>query len=96
MYQNISILKSGQLFWQSNYNWVVDRRNTPVEDLIRSQLKSEKDYNWVVDRKNTPVEDLIRSQLKSEKEFTVQHSSHFKMCIAVNFKSLQKKICPKL
>ena len=24
------------------------------------------------------------------------HYSHFKMCIAVNFKSLQKKICPKL
>ena len=69
VYQNISILRSGQLFWQSNYNWVVDCRNTPVEDLIRSQLKSEK-------------------------EFTVQHSSHFKMCIAVNFKSLQKKTAP--
>ena len=41
-----------------------------------------------------PVEDLIRSQLQSEEEFTDQRSSHFKLCIAVNFKSLQEKICP--
>ena len=34
-----------------------------------------------------PVEDLIMSQLQSEEE----RSSHFKLCIAVNFKSLQKK-----
>ena len=40
------------------------------------------------------VEDLIRSQLKSEEKFTDQRSSHFKLCIAVNFKSLQKQICP--
>ena len=40
------------------------------------------------------VEDLIRSQLQSEEEFTDQHSSHFKLCIAVNFKSLQKKSAP--
>ena len=39
-----------------------------------------------------PVEDLIRSQFQSEEEFTDQRSSHFKLCIAVNFKSLQKKI----
>ena len=38
-----------------------------------------------------PVEDLIRSQLQSEEEFTDQRSSHFKLCIAVNFKSLWKK-----
>ena len=31
----ILILQSGQLFLQSNYNWVVDRRNMPVEDLVR-------------------------------------------------------------
>ena len=41
----------------------------------------------MVDRRNTPVEDLIMSQLQSEKEFTNQHSSHFKLRIAVNFKS---------
>ena len=45
-----------------------------------------------------PVEDLIRSQLQSEEEFTDQRSSHFKLCIAGNFKSLWKKkeICTKL
>ena len=41
-----------------------------------------------------PVEDLIRSQLQSEEEFTDQRSSHFKLCIAVNSKSLQKKYVP--
>ena len=41
-----------------------------------------------------PVEDLIRSQLQSEEEFTDQCSSHFKQCIAVNFKSLWKKSAP--
>ena len=41
-----------------------------------------------------PVEDLIRSQLQSEEELTDQRSSHFKLCIAVNFKLLKKKICP--
>ena len=54
-------------FWQSNYNWAVDRRNMPAEDLIRSQLQSEE-------------------------EFTDQLSSHFKLCIAVNFKSLWKNL----
>ena len=34
------------------------------------------------------VEDIIRSQLQSEEEFTDQRSSHFKLCMAVNFKSL--------
>ena len=48
----------------------------------------QSNYNWVVDCGNMPVEDLIRAQLKSEEEFTDQHSSHFKLCIAVNFKSL--------
>ena len=48
----------------------------------------------MVDRRNMPVEDLIRSQLQSEEEFTDQRSSHFKLCIAVNFKSLQKKSAP--
>ena len=43
-----------------------------------------------------PVEDLIRSQLQSEEEFTDHRSSHFKLCIAINFKSLDKKVCPKL
>ena len=43
---------------------------------------------------NMPVEDLIRSQLQSEEEFTDQPSSHFKLCIAVNFKSLWKKSAP--
>ena len=31
-------------FWQSNYNWVADHRNMPVEDLIRSQLQSEEEF----------------------------------------------------
>ena len=48
----------------------------------------------MVDRRNMPVEDLIRSQLQSEEEFTDQRSSHLKLCIAVNFKSLQKKYAP--
>ena len=50
----------------------------------------------MVDSRNMPAEDLIRSQLQSEEEFTDQRSSHFKLCIAVNFRSLWKKICPKL
>ena len=50
----------------------------------------------MVDRRNMSVEELIRSQLKSEEKFTDQRSSHFKLCIAVNFKSLQKQICPSL
>ena len=45
-------------------------------------------YNWVVDRRNMPVEDLIRSQLQSEEEVTDQRFCHFKLCIALNFKSL--------
>ena len=45
----------------------------------------------MVDRRNMPVEDFIRSQLQSEEEFTDQRSSHFKLCIAVNFKSLKTK-----
>ena len=60
---NFKILCLDSYFWQSNYNWVVDRRNMPVEDLIKSQLQSEE-------------------------EFTDQRSSHFKLCMAVNFKSL--------
>ena len=48
----------------------------------------------MVDRRNMSVEDLIRSQLKTEEKFTNQRSFHFKRCIAVNFKSLQKQICP--
>ena len=55
-------LSLGSYFWQSNYNWVVDYRNMPVENLIRSQLQSEE-------------------------EITDQRSPHFKLCIAVNFKS---------
>ena len=51
-------------------------------------------YDWGVDCRNTPVEDLIRSQLQSEEKFTDQHSSHFKLCIAVNFKSMKKKSAP--
>ena len=35
-----------------------------------------------------PVEDLIMSQFQSEEEFTDQRSSHFKLCKALNFKSL--------
>ena len=66
-----TIWKLGSYFWQSNYNWVVDRRNMSVQNLLRSQLHSEE-------------------------EFTDQRFSHFKQCIAVNFKSLKKKICPKL
>ena len=53
-------------------------------------------WKRVVNRRNMSVEDLIRSQLKSEEKFTDQLSSHFKLCIAVNFKSLQKQTCPKL
>ena len=48
----------------------------------------------MVDRRNMPVEDVIRSQLQSEEEFTDQHSSHFKLCVAVNFKSLWKESAP--
>ena len=48
----------------------------------------------MVDRRSTPVEDLIGSQLRSEEEFTNKCSSYFKLCIAVNFKSLQKKSAP--
>ena len=40
----------------------------------------------MVDRRNMSVEDLIRSQLKSEEKFTDRRSSHFKLCITVNFK----------
>ena len=42
-----------------------------------------------------PAEDVIRSQIQSEEEFTDQRSSHFKLCIAVNFKSLWKKIAAR-
>ena len=48
----------------------------------------------MVDRRNMPVADLIRSQLQSGEEFTDQRFSLFKLCMAVNFKLLQKKICP--
>ena len=48
----------------------------------------------MVDRRNMPVEDLIRSQLQSEEEFTDQCFSHFKLCVAVNVKSLQKRSAP--
>ena len=48
----------------------------------------------MVDRRNMAVEDLIRSQLQGEEEFTDQRSSHFKLCITVNFKSLQNKSAP--
>ena len=50
----------------------------------------------MVDRRNTPVEDLIGSQLQNEEEITDQRPSHFKLCIAVNFKSLWKKSTPSL
>ena len=42
----------------------------------------------MVDRKNKPAEDLISSQLQSEEESAEQRSSHFELCIDVNFKSL--------
>ena len=48
----------------------------------------------MVDRRNTPVEDFIRSQLQSEEDITDERSSHFKLCIAINFKSLWKKSGP--
>ena len=54
-------LSLGSYFWQSNCNWVVDRRNMPVEDLNKSQFQNEE-------------------------ECTDQRSSHFKLCIALNFK----------
>ena len=46
-----------------------------------------------------PVEDpayksRFPSRFQSEEEFTDQRSSHFKLCIAVNFKSLWKKPAP--
>ena len=69
-----------------------------VAEVGNRSLKADcTDYTtgWV-DRRNMPVEDLIRSQLQNEEEFPDQRSSHFKLCIAVNFKSLQKNICPKL
>ena len=55
-------------------------------------LKSGLKTNWKkkLDRVNRP------SQLQSGEEFTDQRSSHFKLCIAINFKSLWKKVCPKL
>ena len=37
-----------------------------------------------------PAEGRIKLQLQNEEEFTDQRSSHFKLCMAVNFKSLQK------
>ena len=37
-------LSLGSYFCQSKYNWVIDRRNMPVEDLIRSQLQSEEEF----------------------------------------------------
>ena len=40
-----------------------------------------------IQNKKMPVEDLIMSHLQSEEEFIEQLSSHFKLCIAVNFKS---------
>ena len=49
----------------------------------------------MVDRRNMPVEDLIRSQLQREEEFTDQRSSHFKLCVAVNFKHCRKKSTPR-
>ena len=48
----------------------------------------------MVDRRNTSVEDLKRSQLQSEEEFADQRSSHLKLCIAVNFKSLWEQSAP--
>ena len=48
----------------------------------------------MIDRRNTPDEDFFRSQLQSEEDFTDQCSSYCKLCIAVNFKSLQKKSAP--
>ena len=39
-----------------------------------------------------PVEDFMRSHLQSEEEITSQRFSHFKLWIAVNFKSLQKNL----
>ena len=56
--------------------------------LILGSYVWKSNYNWVVDSRNMPVEDLIRSQLQSEEEFTDQRSSHFKLCMVVNFKSL--------
>ena len=50
----------------------------------------------MVDRRNSSVEDLIGSQLQSDEEFTDQRFSHIKLCMAVNSKSLQEKIFPKL
>ena len=58
------------------------------ESDFKNRVQKLSNYNCVVDRRNMPVEDLIRSQLLSEEEFTDQRSSHFKLCIAVNFKSL--------
>ena len=65
----------------------VDRLG-PTATLSLGSYLWQSSYNWVVDRMNMPVEDLIRSQLQSEEEFTDQRSSHFKLCIAVYFKSL--------
>ena len=48
----------------------------------------------MVDRRNTPVEDLNKPQLQSEEQFAEQRSSNFKLCTAVNFKSLWKKSAP--
>ena len=69
-------------------------RSTHLYTTSLSSYFWQSNYNWVVDRRNMPVENLIRSQLQSEEEFTEQRSSHFKLCIAVNFKSLQKKSTP--
>ena len=48
----------------------------------------------MVDRRNTPVEDFIRPQLQSKEEFIDQRSSHFKLYIAVDIKSLWKICAP--
>ena len=54
----------------------------------------ESTYNWVVDCRNKLAENLIKSQFQSEEEFTDQRSSHFKLCIVINLKSLKKKSAP--
>ena len=44
------------------YNWVVDRRNMPVEDLIRSQFQSEED---LTDQRSSHFQLCIAVKFKS-------------------------------
>ena len=57
----------GSYFWQSNYNWVVDRNNTPVEGLIRSQIRVKKIYRPTFFSFQTVYVYSLKFQITAEK-----------------------------